>query len=113
MKIEVLENEAAVAERAASISPRGAKLGRPRKRTRSWSPKGFGSARLNAFVDIHEEQPQEYRNGVLPPTVRHSAWNGPEGAVIGLEAFRASAPFDALQERFGCEPDHVVEVVRP
>ena len=74
--------------------------------------------------DIFEQQPQEYRDGVLPPTVKARVaveqaskfgWEryvGAEGAVIGMDTFGASAPLKALQERFGFEPDHVVEVAR-
>jgi transketolase len=74
--------------------------------------------------DIFEQQPQEYRDRVLPPAVKARVaieqaskfgWEryvGPEGAVIGMETFGASAPLKALQERFGFEPDNVVNVVK-
>jgi transketolase len=34
---------------------------------------------------------------------------GPEGRVIGMQTFGASAPLKELQRQFGFEPDRVVE----
>jgi transketolase len=74
--------------------------------------------------DIFEQQPQAYRDSVLPPVVKARVaveqastfgWEryvGSEGAVIGMETFGASAPLKALQKRFGFEPDNVVEVAK-
>jgi transketolase len=74
--------------------------------------------------DIFERQPQEYRDSVLPPTIKARVaveqaskfgWEryvGPHGVVVGMETFGASAPLKALQEHFGFERDHVVEVAR-
>jgi transketolase len=74
--------------------------------------------------DIFEQQPQAYRDSVLPPVVKARVaveqastfgWEryvGSEGAVVGMETFGASAPLKALQKRFGFEPDNVVEVAK-
>ena len=34
---------------------------------------------------------------------------GDQGAVIGLDHFRASAPYKTLYEKFGLTVDHMVE----
>ena len=74
--------------------------------------------------DIFDHQPQEYRDSVLPPTVRARVaveqastfgWEryvGSSGHVIGMRTFGASAPLKALQEKFGFEPDRVVAAAR-
>ena len=74
--------------------------------------------------DIFDHQPQEYRDSVLPPTVKARVaveqastfgWEryvGSSGRVIGMRTFGASAPLKALQEKFGFEPDRVVAAAR-
>jgi len=74
--------------------------------------------------DLFEDQPQEYRDGVLPPGVRARVaieqastfgWEryvGAEGRSIGMHTFGASAPLKELQKKFGFEPDRVVAVAR-
>jgi transketolase len=74
--------------------------------------------------DLFEEQPVEYRDHVLPPAIRARVaveqastfgWEryvGPEGRVVGMRTFGASAPLAELDRRFGFEPDRVVEVAR-
>jgi transketolase len=74
--------------------------------------------------EIFERQTQEYRDSVLPPNVKARVaveqastfgWEryvGPEGRVIGMHTFGASAPLKELQKKFGFEPDRVVGVVR-
>ena len=37
---------------------------------------------------------------------------GPEGRVIGMQTFGASAPLKELQRKFGFEPERVVSVAR-
>ncbi len=68
-----------------------------------------------------EEQPTSYRNGVLPPDIPARlaveaaaplGWDryvGPQGAVIGMERFGASAPYQALMEAFGFTAEDVAE----
>jgi transketolase len=73
---------------------------------------------------LFEEQPREYRDAVLPPAVKARVaveqgsilgWEryvGPEGRVIGMRTFGASAPLKELQRHFGFEPDHVAAAAR-
>jgi transketolase len=70
--------------------------------------------------DIFEHQPQSYREEVLPPGVKARiaveqgsvlGWDryvGPEGRVIGMKTFGASAPLKELQRKFGFEPERIV-----
>jgi len=63
--------------------------------------------------ELFEQQPQTYRDQVLPPTVTArlaieagvpQGWHhyvGPAGEVIGLNRFGASAPHKTLMEKFG------------
>jgi transketolase len=72
--------------------------------------------------DIFEHQSQAYREEVLLPTVKARlaveqgsvlGWDryvGPEGRVIGMETFGASAPLKELDRKFGFEPERVVAV---
>jgi transketolase len=73
--------------------------------------------------EIFEKQPKSYRDSVLPPdvTARVSVeqgsvlgWDkyvGPNGKMIGMRTFGASAPIKELQKKFGFEPDQVVAAV--
>ncbi len=70
--------------------------------------------------ELFEQQTQEYRDSVFPPTVTARVavemastlgWEryvGSQGAVIGLQTFGASAPLKALVEKFGFTVDQVV-----
>ncbi|MDE2286310.1 MAG: transketolase [Hyphomicrobiales bacterium] len=72
--------------------------------------------------DIFEDQPQSYRDQVLPPAVTTRVaveqgsvlgWDryvGVAGRIIGMKTFGASAPLKELQRKFGFEPDRVVAV---
>jgi len=74
--------------------------------------------------DIFEQQPQAYRDGVLPPSVKARVaveqastlgWEryvGSSGRVIGMKTFGASAPLKELQRKFGFEPGQVVAAVK-
>ena len=74
--------------------------------------------------ELFEAQPEEYREIVLPRAIRarvaiESAsvfgWDryvGPEGAVIGMRGFGASAPAEALFKHFGFTPEHVIETAK-
>ncbi len=74
--------------------------------------------------EIFEQQPPEYRDAVLPPTVTArvaveqastfgwSRYAGPAGAVIGMQTFGASAPLKELQKKFGFTPERVVDAAR-
>ena len=71
-----------------------------------------------------EAQDQAYRDSVLPASVgaRVSVeagvslgwdrWVGPDGAIVGLDHYGASAPAGTIFERFGFSVDRVVDVAR-
>jgi transketolase len=74
--------------------------------------------------DIFEHQTQEYRDSVLPPSVKArvaieqastfgwAQYVGDSGRVIGMKTFGASAPLKELQRKFGFEPERVVAVAK-
>jgi transketolase len=74
--------------------------------------------------DIFDDQPQAYRDSVLPPkvTARVSVeqastfgWEryvGNSGRMIGMKTFGASAPLKELQRKFGFEPGRVAAVAK-
>ncbi len=73
--------------------------------------------------ELFDEQPQEYRDTVLPPSMRKRlaieaaspfGWHkyvGIGGAIHGIERFGASAPYKDLAREFGFTPEAVVERV--
>ncbi len=73
--------------------------------------------------ELFAEQPDEYRESVLPRNVRRVAieaahpmswyrWVGGDGVVIGLDHFGASAPYQKLYEEFGITAAHLVDAVK-
>jgi transketolase len=70
--------------------------------------------------ELFLEQPQEYRDHVLPRGVKArlaieaassfgwAQWVGDEGATIGVDRFGASAPGSEVLRRFGFSLDNVV-----
>jgi transketolase len=74
--------------------------------------------------EIFEHQDREYRESVIPPEVTARVaveqassfgWHqyvGPEGRVIAMRTFGASAPLKELQKKFGFTVDAVVEAAR-
>jgi transketolase len=74
--------------------------------------------------ELFERQPEEYRQAVLPPTVRARVaveqastlgwcrYVGMDGAILGMKTFGASAPLKVLQKEFGFTTDHVVEAAK-
>jgi transketolase len=70
--------------------------------------------------ELFLEQPQEYRDQVLPPAVKKrlaieaacslgwSRWVGDEGATISMDRFGVSAPGSEVLRRFGFNVDNVV-----
>ncbi len=74
--------------------------------------------------DIFDHQPKEYRDSVLPPSVKARVaieqastfgWEryvGDAGRIIGMKTFGASAPLKELQKKFGFEPDRVVATAK-
>jgi transketolase len=74
--------------------------------------------------ELFDQQPIAYREEVLPPavTARVSVeqastmgWErfvGPDGAMIGMHTFGASAPLKDLQRKFGFTPEAIVATCR-
>ena len=74
--------------------------------------------------EIFEQQPEEYRERVLPSavTARISVeqastfgwkqWVGDRGRSIGMKTFGASAPLKELQKKFGFTPDAIAATAR-
>jgi transketolase len=74
--------------------------------------------------EIFDEQPQAYRDHVLPPDVEArvsieaastfgwARFTGLRGATLGMRSFGLSAPMQVVAEHFGFEPEHVVEAAR-
>jgi transketolase len=74
--------------------------------------------------ELFEEQPQQYRDEVLPPfvmarvaveqasTFGWAHYVGTAGAIIAMTSFGASAPLKVLQKEFGFTTDHVVAVAK-
>jgi transketolase len=74
--------------------------------------------------ELFDDQPQEYRDRVLPPevTARVSVeqastfgwakYVGSAGRSIGMRSFGASAPLKDLTKKFGFTPEHVVAAAR-
>jgi transketolase len=71
--------------------------------------------------ELFEKQPREYREEVLPPTIRARlsieagatlGWTkyvGDEGASIGLDRYGASAPGEVAMTKLGFSADNVVK----
>lgn len=74
--------------------------------------------------ELFERQPREYREQVLPPSVRKRVaieagvslgWHryiGLDGALIGRDGFGASAPFKELWQQFGFTADNVYRTAK-
>jgi transketolase len=74
--------------------------------------------------ELFDDQPQEYRDGVLPPevTARISVeqastfgwakYVGAKGYSIGMRSFGASAPLKDLVKKFGFTAEHVAAAAR-
>jgi transketolase len=74
-------------------------------------------------MELFAQQPREYQDAVLPPGVRRVAveaahpmswhrWVGTDGAVVGIETFGASAPYQKLYEEYGITAKAVANAVR-
>jgi transketolase len=74
--------------------------------------------------ELFDEQPEEYREAVLPSSLRARvaveagttlAWAryvGLDGAIVGLDRFGASAPYQVLYRELGITAEAVAEVAR-
>lgn len=70
--------------------------------------------------ELFAQQPDDYQNFVLPPSVKArvaieaaatmgwSRWVGPQGSVIGLDRFGASAPYKVIYEQLGFTAENLV-----
>jgi transketolase len=62
--------------------------------------------------ELFAQQPDEYKEFVLPSAVNSAQgwerWVGPQGTIISLERFGASAPYKAIYEHLGFTTDNVV-----
>jgi transketolase len=75
-------------------------------------------------MELFDKQPVTYRDQVLPPSVTARVsvekgttfgwdrWVGPNGAIIGMSTFGASAPLKVLQAKFGFTTEHIVATAR-
>jgi transketolase len=73
---------------------------------------------------LFDLQPAEYRQSVLPNAVQARVaveqgstlgWDryvGPQGQIVGMHTFGASAPLKEVQGKFGFTPERVVEAAR-
>jgi len=74
--------------------------------------------------DIFEKQSDDYKQQVLPPEVKArvavemasifgwSQYVGPNGVVVGMRRFGASAPIKDLQKKFGFTTENVAAAAR-
>lgn len=75
-------------------------------------------------MDLFDAQPQEYKDAVLPKSVRKRVaiealsdfgwykYVGLDGAVMAMKGFGASGPANLLFEKFGFTVDNVVKTVK-
>jgi transketolase len=72
-------------------------------------------------LELFAHQPADYQESVLPPSVPRVAveaalpmswykWVGSTGAVLGLERFGASAPYQRVYQELGITVDHIIEL---
>lgn len=71
--------------------------------------------------ELFEEQPNDYKNKVLPPEVTKRVsieaaspmgwhkWTGMEGIVMGIDRYGESAPFQQVYDHLGLTVDKIVE----
>ena len=74
--------------------------------------------------ELFEQQTQEYRDRVLPPSVAArvaveqastmgwARYTGITGEICGMKTFGASAPLKVLQQEFGFTKEHVVDAAK-
>jgi len=74
--------------------------------------------------ELFEKQSQEYRDSVIPPSVKARVcveaggafgWEryaGPTGAIIGMRSFGASAPIKDVMKHFGFTLDNVLKAAK-
>ena len=74
--------------------------------------------------ELFEEQPQSYKDSVLPPAVTkrvaveagiRQGWDrylGFGGRFVGVEKFGASAPYQRILKEYGLTVEHVLEAAK-
>ena len=74
--------------------------------------------------ELFEEQPETYRNGILPPSIRRRivieaaspfGWDKyatDEGIILGIDHFGSSAPGSTVMKEYGFTAAHVVQAVK-
>jgi transketolase len=84
------------------------------------------AARVVSFPswELFEAASQEYRDSVLPPSIAArvaieagvaQGWGryvGNQGAILSLETFGASAPYETLYREFGLTPEAMAAAAR-
>jgi len=75
-------------------------------------------------MELFARQPREYRDAVLPPAVPARVaieaavaqpwhrWVGDRGAVVSIERFGASAPYQRIYQELGLTVESVVTKVK-
>ena len=74
-------------------------------------------------LEYFAKQGRDYRDAVLPPGVPRVAveaaspfswyrWAGEQGAILGIERFGASAPYQRIYQELGLTVERVVESAR-
>jgi transketolase len=73
---------------------------------------------------LFDLQPEEYRESVLPKSVQARVaveqgstlgWDryvGPQGQIVGMHTFGASAPLKEVERKFGFTPERVAEAAK-
>jgi transketolase len=83
-------------------------------------------ARVVSFPswELFERQPKEYRDSVLPPSVKKRVaieagvpfgWEkyvGDAGKILAISTFGISAPFEAVYKHFGLTADNVLATAK-
>jgi transketolase len=73
--------------------------------------------------ELFAQQPESYVTSVLPKGIRRVAieaahpmswyrWVGDDGAILGIETFGASAPYERLYKEYGLTPERLVDTVK-
>jgi transketolase len=85
---------------------------------------GIGTSLVSMpCLDLFNAEDAGYQDDVIPPsTVRivveaaspfgWERWTGREGAVVGMNGFGASGPYEALYKHFGITPDNIVKTAK-
>lgn len=74
--------------------------------------------------ELFDKEPEEYKNNVFPPNVSiriaieagiKQGWEkylGPKGAMVSIEGFGASAPYEKIYEEYGLTAGNMVRVAK-